>query len=99
MHPSQFVALLGSSPETGWPALTGRDDNSIGRESRNNGRIWFWNLLFLRKPKTTGKRTFNRKEVFDEKDCSDIGRSFGGGSCRTRYSQMEKISKQGVKIK
>jgi hypothetical protein len=86
MHPSQFVAIFGSSPETGWPALTGRDDNSIRRESRNNGRKWFWNLLFLRNPATNIKRTLGRKEVFNEKARGNTWSSSGSGNCRARHS-------------
>jgi len=99
MHPSQFVAIFGTSPETDWPALTGRDDNSIGRESRKNGHIWFWNLLFLSKTATNIKRTLDRKEVFDEKTSGNTGSSAGSGGCRVRHSQMEKIVKQSMIIK
>jgi len=99
MHPSQFVGIFGTSPKNGWPALTGRDDNSIRRESRHNGRIWFWSLLFSRKPATNIERTLDRKEVFDEKASSNTRSSFGSGSCQLRHSQMEKIVKQSMRIK
>jgi len=100
MHPSQFVALLGTSPETGWPALTGRDNNNtIKRESRRNGHLWFWNMLILHKSTTNTKRTLNRKEVFNEKVRSNTWSSSGNGSCRAQHSQMEKIVKQSMIIK
>ena len=99
MHPSQFVAIFGTSPDTGWPALTGRDDNSIRRESRNNGRIWFWSLLFSRKPATNIKRTLDRKEVFNEKSSRNTGISLGSSNRRVGHSQVEKIAEQGMRIK
>ena len=99
MFPSQFVAIFGTSPETDWPALTGRDDNGVGRESRKKDRIWFWNLLFLRKTATTIKQTLDRKEDFDEKTSGNTGSSSGSSSCRTQHSQLEKIVKQNMIIK
>ena len=99
MDPHHFVAIFGTSSETDWPVLTGRDDNSVERESRKNGHIWFWNLLFQRKTATNIKRTLDRKEVFDEKTSGNTGSSSGSDSCRARYSQMEKIVKQSMIIK
>jgi len=99
MDPYHFVAILGSSPETGWLALTGRDNNTVKRESRNNDHIWFWNLLFLRKPAANIKRTLDRKEVSDEKTSSYTGSSAWSSSCRARHSQMENIVKQSTIIK
>lgn len=91
MHPHHFVAIFGTSPERDWPALTGRDDNSVARESRKNGHIWFWNLLFQCKTTTNIKRTLDRKEVFNEKVRINTGSSSGSGNCGARHSQMEKI--------
>ena len=99
MHPSQFVAIFGNNPETDWPALTGKDDNSIRRESRNNGHTWFWKMLIFRKPNINVKRTLSNKEVFDEKARSKTWSSSGSGNCRARHSQMEKIVEQNMIIK
>jgi len=93
MQPSQFVSILGTSPEKDWPALTGRDNNSVRRESLNNGRVWFWNLLFLRKTTTNNKQNLDWKEVSNEKSSDNAGSSSGSSGCRARHSQMEKIVK------
>ena len=99
MHLYHFVALLGTSTETDWPSLTGKDDNGIKKESRNASCIWFWRLLFSCKSATNIKQILDRKEAFDEKDCGNTGSSSGGGLCRVRHSQMEKIAEQGMKLK
>jgi hypothetical protein len=90
MHPSQFVALLSSNPETDWHALTGRDNNTIKNKSHKYGHIWFWNMLFSHGPVTDVKRTLDSKEVFHEKGCGSTGNGFGNGGCRAWHSQMEK---------
>jgi hypothetical protein len=73
MLPSQFVAILGTSPETDWPALTGRDENCVGRESRKNGRIWFWNLLFLRKLRLTLNKLLIGRRILMKKLAVTLG--------------------------
>jgi len=100
MHPYHFVALLGTSPETGWPVLTGRDNNkSMKRESCRNCYIQFRNLLFLQKPATNIKQVLDRKEVSDGKTRDNTWSSSLSGSCRAGNLQMEKIVKQNMRIK
>ena len=100
MHPYHFVALRGTSPETAWYVLTGRDNNkTMKRESCRNCHIRFRDLLLLHKPVTDIKQAFNRKEVVHEEVRSNTWSSSGSGVCRVRYSQMEKIGKQSMRIK
>jgi hypothetical protein len=100
MHPYHFVALLGTSPETGWPVLTGRDNNkTMKRESCRNCHIRFRNLLLLHKPATDIKQALDRKEVFNEKTRDNAWSSSWSDSCRAGHSQMEKIVKQSMRIK
>ena len=89
MHLYHFVALLGTSIETDWPSLTGRDDNGIKKESRNGVRMSFWRLLFSRKSANNEKQILDRKEAFEEKDCGNTGSSSRGGFCRVRHLHME----------
>jgi hypothetical protein len=84
MNPSQFVAILGTGPET-WPALAGRDDRSPQRKHRKNGRIWLWKLLLLRKsPNIEGKGGCDKTIL------PGTGSDFGSGGCRTGHPQVEK---------
>ena len=96
MHPSQFVSILGNNPEKDWPALTGRDDDIERRESINNGRVWFWNLSFLRKTATNKKQIIDWKEVSSEKSSDNAGSSSGSSGCRARHPQMEKIIEENI---
>ena len=99
MHPYHFVALIGISPEAGWPVLAGRDNKTMTRESYRNGQLWFRSLRFLYKPANNIKQTLDRKEVFDEKTHDSAWSSSWSGSCRVGNSQMEKIVKQSMRIK